>query len=396
MISAFFVGIAGGLYAPFIGSVYPQFGFDPNFDLAVAVLVFVGGIGTLAGPVIGALLLIPLQQYFYLQFGNANLFLIAYGLLFVLILRLLPGGIAPSVIRLWRWFLVNRRRAAAGAGPPDGVPAPAMTPAARPAGRRARTSRAEGDRAMSILDVTDISKSYGGIRALAGCTMAFEEGAINGLIGPNGSGKTTLFNVISGYERADAGQVTFRGTDVTSARPETGLRDGPRPDVPDHAHLPAADGDGEPARRVAAARLPRAGPGLELRGRARARDGGAGFRRAHPAGVRAAGGLSYGQQKLLEFAFIMVAKPLVILLDEPAGGVNPTLLRGLADRIRALNSEGVTFVIVEHDMSFVMGLCDRVLVMHQGCTLTAGAPEEVRSNPDVLEAYLGADPKGTR
>jgi ABC-type branched-subunit amino acid transport system ATPase component len=109
-----------------------------------------------------------------------------------------------------------------------------------------------------------------------------------------------------------------------------------------------------------------------------------------------AGGLSYGQQKLLEFAFIVVAKPLVILLDEPAGGVNPTLLRGLADRIRALNSEGVTFVIVEHDMSFVMGLCDRVLVMHQGCALTAGAPEEVRSNPDVLEAYLGAGPEGAR
>jgi branched-chain amino acid transport system permease protein len=134
VISAFFVGIAGGLYAPFIGSVYPQFGFDPNFDLAVAVLVFVGGIGTLAGPVIGALLLIPLQQYFYLQFGNANLFLIAYGVLFVVILRLLPGGIAPSIIRLWRWFLVNRRRAAAGAGPPGGAPAPATTPAGGPAG----------------------------------------------------------------------------------------------------------------------------------------------------------------------------------------------------------------------------------------------------------------------
>lgn len=113
--SAFFVGMAGGLYAPFVGSVYPQFGFDPNFDLAVAVLVFVGGIGTLSGPVIGALVLIPLQQYFYLQFGNANLFLIAYGVLFVIILRLLPSGVAPSVIRLWRAYLVARRRAVARA-----------------------------------------------------------------------------------------------------------------------------------------------------------------------------------------------------------------------------------------------------------------------------------------
>jgi branched-chain amino acid transport system permease protein len=112
-ISAFFVGVAGGLYAPFIGSVYPQFGFDPTFDLAIAVLVFVGGIGTLSGPVIGALLLIPLQQYFYLQFGNANLYLIAYGVLFILILRLLPAGIAPSVTQLWRRALIARRRAAA-------------------------------------------------------------------------------------------------------------------------------------------------------------------------------------------------------------------------------------------------------------------------------------------
>jgi branched-chain amino acid transport system permease protein len=114
VLSAFFVGIAGGLYAPFIGSVYPQFGFDPNFDLAIAVLVFVGGIGTLSGPVIGALLLIPLQQYFELQFGNLNLYLIAYGVLFILILRLLPAGIAPSITRLWRHVLVARRRAAAG------------------------------------------------------------------------------------------------------------------------------------------------------------------------------------------------------------------------------------------------------------------------------------------
>jgi branched-chain amino acid transport system permease protein len=131
MMSAFFVGIAGGLYAPFIGSVYPQFAFDPNFDLAVAVLVFVGGIGTLAGPVIGALLLIPLQYYFELQFGNADLYLIAYGVLFVIILRLLPAGIAPSIIRMWRWILVHRRFASARSLATQGTGSPAV-PAAEP------------------------------------------------------------------------------------------------------------------------------------------------------------------------------------------------------------------------------------------------------------------------
>jgi ABC-type branched-subunit amino acid transport system ATPase component len=103
------------------------------------------------------------------------------------------------------------------------------------------------------------------------------------------------------------------------------------------------------------------------------------------------GSLSYGQQKLLEFAFIMVARPSIMLLDEPAGGVNPTLLTHLAGRIKALNAEGVTFVIVEHDMEFVMGICDQVSVMNNGAALTEGSPDEVRANPEVLEAYLGAD-----
>jgi branched-chain amino acid transport system permease protein len=139
--SAFFVGVAGGLYAPFVGSVYPQFGFDPNFDLAVAVLVFVGGIGTLSGPVIGALLLIPVQQYFYLQFGNANLFLIAYGVLFILILRLLPGGIAPAVTQLWRRVLVARQqRRAASAGR-----SPAMVQSATSQSATAAVSGVGGD-----------------------------------------------------------------------------------------------------------------------------------------------------------------------------------------------------------------------------------------------------------
>jgi branched-chain amino acid transport system permease protein len=134
-MSAFFVGIAGGLYAPFVGSVYPQFGFDPNFDLAVAVLVFVGGIGTLSGPVIGTLLLIPLQQYFYLQFGNDNLFLIAYGVLFILILRLLPGGIAPSITQLYRRVLVARQlRATAPPGPPGTAGSPGAAGISRASG----------------------------------------------------------------------------------------------------------------------------------------------------------------------------------------------------------------------------------------------------------------------
>ena len=102
-----------------------------------------------------------------------------------------------------------------------------------------------------------------------------------------------------------------------------------------------------------------------------------------------AGSLSYGQRKLLELAFILVAEPRVILLDEPAGGINPTLIGQLGERIAQLNKQGVTFLIVEHNMEFVMGLCDKVMVMHRGSKLAEGTPAEVRANPAVLEAYLG-------
>jgi ABC-type branched-subunit amino acid transport system ATPase component len=102
-----------------------------------------------------------------------------------------------------------------------------------------------------------------------------------------------------------------------------------------------------------------------------------------------AGNLSYGQRKLLEFAFVMIAEPQVILLDEPAGGVNPTMINYLTERIRALNSQGVSFLIVEHNMEFVMGLCQKVMVMHRGTKIAEGTPVEVRENPAVLEAYLG-------
>ena len=242
---------------------------------------------------------------------------------------------------------------------------------------------------MSLLEARDISKSFGGIHALNTCSITVEQGSITGLIGPNGSGKTTLFNVMTGYERVDSGKVHFEARDITNTSPDKVFRLGigrtfqltrifPRMTVLENMHV-AAQRDslkGLLSRWSATHEQERALELLDFVGLTQLKDA-------------PAGSLSYGQKKLLEFAFVLIADPQVILLDEPAGGINPTMINYLAERISTLNERGTTFLIVEHNMEFVMGLCDRVMVLHRGARIAEGTPQEVRENPAVLEAYLG-------
>jgi ABC-type branched-subunit amino acid transport system ATPase component len=243
---------------------------------------------------------------------------------------------------------------------------------------------------MSLLEVQTVTKTFGGIQALDGCSIAVELGTITGLIGPNGSGKTTLFNVITGYERADTGEIRFAGSVITKAKPDRifGLGIGrtfqltrvfPRLTVLENMHVALPrDVRGLLKHWGALHEQRQALDLLDFVGLTNLKD-------------EPAGNLSYGQKKLLEFALILVAEPQMILLDEPAGGVNPTMINELTSRIRTLNQQkGITFLVVEHNMEFVMGLCDPVIVMHRGTTIAAGMPDEVRANPAVLDAYLGA------
>jgi ABC-type branched-subunit amino acid transport system ATPase component len=243
----------------------------------------------------------------------------------------------------------------------------------------------------ALLEIEGVHKSFGGLKALDGASFTVEEGSIAGLIGPNGSGKTTLFNVITGYERLDNGSVSFRGEPIDLLRPDQVFARGigrtfqltrifARLTVLENM-LIATQRHERWVRSV----LRGAGSAGE---RSRALDLLEFVGIANLSGL-AAGSLSYGQRRLLELAYVLVADPTVILLDEPAGGVNPSLVHLIADRIRELNRGGKTFLIVEHDMGFVMDLCARVTVLDQGRALLTACPEEVRNDPAVLDAYLG-------
>jgi neutral amino acid transport system ATP-binding protein len=242
-----------------------------------------------------------------------------------------------------------------------------------------------------LLSAQGISRAFGGLQALTECSLNVEPGSITGLIGPNGSGKTTLFNVITGYVRPDRGTVTFNGKDLTGARPDRVFELGigrtfqltrifERLTVLENM-LVATQRNQSWLRG-----LVRSGSSEEERKKAMEWLDFVGLAQLFSL---QAGSLSYGQRKLLELAYVLVADPDVILLDEPAGGVNLTLINQIADQIRSLNAGGKTFLIVEHNMEFVMGLCDTVTVMHQGSDIVVGTPAEVRSSPMVLDAYLG-------
>jgi len=233
----------------------------------------------------------------------------------------------------------------------------------------------------ALLRTEGVHKSYGGVQALDTCTVQVDEGTIAGLIGPNGSGKTTLFNVITGYAKADAGEVYLSDRKITNSAPNKVFALGigrtfqltrifPSLTVMENMLVPSR-GTRAAARKLAMEQLEFVGI--------------AGYHAA------LAGTLSYGQRKLLELAYVLVADPAIILLDEPAGGVNLSLVNNIADRIRELNAAGKTFLIVEHNMEFVMGLCDQVTVLDSGTVVATGPPDIVRTDRRVLDAYLGED-----
>jgi ABC-type branched-subunit amino acid transport system ATPase component/ABC-type branched-subunit amino acid transport system permease subunit len=379
--SAVFVGMAGGIYGYYIAFIDPIGMFNILLSVQIILSLLLGGRATLWGPVLGAFVIEWLNETSNNEFGGGNTRLLIFGGLLSLVVLFLPQGIIPTAnhwIERWRGRgqagLAGERLAGIDlrerAAPPAAAPAPSAKP---------------------LLEVKGLEKRFGGVQAVDGASFSVPEGSITALIGPNGSGKTTVFNLIGGTMAPQAGEVWFDGQRIDRKPPwrraHLGLgrtfqitRLFPEMTVLENVvaplrefHLGLLNANAVSGREAA-----RAEELLDFVGMRKYRD------------VRAAA-LSFGQQKLVELAQILMLDPKLIMLDEPAGGINPTLIDRIGEMIRELNARGKTFLIVEHNMPFVLGLCAPVLVLARGQTISSGTPDEIQRDPKVLDAYLGED-----
>ncbi|WP_117593976.1 ABC transporter ATP-binding protein [Haloprofundus halophilus] len=250
---------------------------------------------------------------------------------------------------------------------------------------------------MSLLRADGLVKEFGGLRALDELSLSVDRGELVGVMGPNGAGKSTFFNCVSGVVAPDSGRVTLNGEDVTGDSPELLARAGmvrtfqltrelETMTVRDNVRLAAPDQPGE--RTVPALLHTDSMRERERQVRERADELIEAFELGHLADEYSSN-LSGGQRKLLELARVLMLEPDLLLLDEPFAGVNPTLTREIADRIRDLNDEGMTVVVIEHELETLTELVDRLVVLQQGSLLVEGEPEAVLSDERVIDAYLG-------
>jgi branched-chain amino acid transport system permease protein len=377
VIAALLSGLSGWLYAHMSRFVSPA-PFDVQVGILYLLMAMVGGMSYLLGAVVGAaivtLLKNSIQDYLPLIAPGVSgqLEIVVFSVLFILLLQRARAGLVPFALR----YLPRLR--------------PAPPPAAEPLERRPQPRRGS-----PLLTVDGVTRRFGGLVAVNEVSLALDAGAILGLIGPNGAGKTTMFNLITGALAPDQGQITFLDSDITG-RPQRRIARAGIARTFQHVKLRAnmtlLDTVLLGTYARTAAGFVRGALRLDRAEEARARSEAIGQLRRVGLADRAferAGSLPLGNQRLLEIARALAADPVLLVLDEPAAGLRAGEKAALARLLRVLRAEGLTILLVEHDMDFVMGLVDRVVVMDFGCKLCEGAPAAVRRDPRVQEAYLG-------
>jgi branched-chain amino acid transport system permease protein len=406
-IGCFLAGIAGGLLIFYISAWSPS-AFLPLESFILLAALMVGGSGNYWGALLGAFVLIEalgeIARYVP-NFGNpANvgaLRAMVIGLVLILMIRYRPEGIIPE--RWLRWYRTKPAAPAAADGssrtdPADSPPAQVDPSNSVPPRAEKRPEASGISRAGTILlDIRDVVYSYGGARAVAGCSFSIDRGTVTGLIGPNGAGKSTLVEILSGRLTPQSGEVVLDGRSVGGRGPAGMSRLGVARTFQTArvlSHLPVLENVmiAAPGQRgeapIPAVFWQRGWRDQEATLRAEATEllGWLGLS-SHL--DRPAGSLSGGQRRLMEIARALMARPRLLLMDEPTAGVFPETSQLIARRVREIAANGVTVLLIAHNMAFLSWVADEVVVMAEGKVLTRGTLEEARAHKDVIAAYLG-------
>lgn len=378
MISAFLAALGGSFSAQYILFIDPDAEFSVGLSLLMAILAILGGIGTVWGPVIGAAVLVPIQEFLRAWLGSSlhGLHLFIYGGLLIIVVTFLPYGILD-------WIKNWGRKAV-----PSLFPAPETEKPAEPRpdhflawGWLVKMGDGDG----LLMEVKNLFKNFGGLTAIRDVSFRVEQGEIVGLIGPNGAGKTTLFNVVSGFYPADGGRVFYRGEAIGHLH---------------SAHFVCRRGIGrtfqlvKPFQNISVLENVMAGAFLRARNPAAAREDG--LEILELVGLYGlkdtlAKSLTISDRKRMELARALATRPELLLLDEIMAGLNPKETEEAVALIRKVRDHGITILMIEHVMQAVMSLSDRIIILHHGEKIGEGTPREVAADEKVIKAYLGEE-----